>query len=103
MDDVVDELDLRPLVALDDVLGNERMQPEMPSDGLDDFRGGLGEVDPDAGLAVRQQIVERVRIVRLGDLPTTQRDDRDRFAARSGVLLGPGWSTHLRAGLYSHR
>ena len=68
VDDVADELDLRPLVAVDDVLGDERMQPDVVADRLDDLGRGVGEVDPDAGVLVRQEVVELVGVVRLGDL-----------------------------------
>ena len=37
VDDVPDELDLRPLVAADDVLGDEGMQPDVVGDRLDDL------------------------------------------------------------------
>ena len=55
VDDVADHLDLRPLVALDDVLCDQRMQSDQLSDRLDDSSWGLGQVDPGPRLLVREE------------------------------------------------
>ena len=49
MDDVVVDRDLRPLVALLDVVGDQRVQPERPRDGPTVCSVGVGQVDPERG------------------------------------------------------
>jgi len=46
VDEAVGDLDLRALVALDDVLGDQRVEPELRGHGVDGRRAGGREVDP---------------------------------------------------------
>ncbi len=55
VDDAVRRLDLRPLVALQDVLDDERMQRQGRTDLLDLVVGRVDQVDPDVGIGLTQQ------------------------------------------------
>jgi hypothetical protein len=62
-DVVVVGLDLRPLVALGDVLGDQRMKTEVSGDRSDDLRRGVDEIDPDAGRRVREHCPEHSNVI----------------------------------------
>ena len=53
MDDVVVDRDLRPLVALLDVLGDQRVQPSVRATARTVCSVGVGQVDPEAGVGLR--------------------------------------------------
>ena len=61
VDDAVGRLDLRPLVALEHVLDDQRVEPEGGAHRLDLLARRAGQVDPDAGVRLAQQGRERAR------------------------------------------
>ena len=84
MDQVVVDRDLRPLVSLLDVVGDQRVQLERPRDGPDGLLGGVGQVDPEAGVGLGDQSRQRIEVARLRDARGRPADDPDRprFARR---------------------
>ena len=60
VDVLAGQLQLRALVALLDVLGYQRVQPQLAGDRLGQLRRGVGQVDPAAGRRVRNDDLEGV-------------------------------------------
>jgi hypothetical protein len=52
VDDLAEGLDLRSLIGLGDVLGDERMETELLPDLPDEIRVGIDQVDPETGFGV---------------------------------------------------
>ena len=81
VDDAVGRLDLRALVALQDVLDDERVEPEGGPDRLDLLARRAGQVDPDARVRLAQQrreALDRLGAARLAELVADDRRDPDR-------------------------
>ena len=66
VDHVADELHLGPLVALDDVLGDQRVEPELAGGRMDEVRVRVRQVDPGAAALGGDEAGEAAHV--LGDL-----------------------------------
>ena len=75
VDDAVGDLDLRPLVALEDVLDDERVKPEGRPDLLDLFARRPGQVDPDARVRLAEELREAPERLVAGRLAALAVDD----------------------------
>ncbi len=85
VDDVPDELDLRPLVAADDVLGDEWMQPDVVGDrSTTSGEGSVRSIRIRTSLSARRSWTF-VALARLGDLALAPCDGPD----RADWCLGP--------------
>ena len=81
VDDAVGRLDLRPLIAFQDVLDDEGVEPERLADVLGLGRRRGDQVDPDRCLGPAQQVGQRGEgrlALRFLDLRAGQRHDPDR-------------------------
>src|SRR6185436_11232672 len=94
----VDLLDLGALVALEDVLSDERMQPELLRDALHALGGGVDEVDPGTRVGVGEGLVGFGWVIDLEDLAAGAHEDPDAVLERGLVLRGRGWGRSARPG-----
>ncbi len=80
MDEAVGGLDLRPLVALEHVLDDQRMEAEDARDRLDPGRRRPGQVDPDTRVGLsehRGQRLERRVAIEIMEASIESPRDRD--------------------------
>src|SRR6185312_6220957 len=78
------EADLGALVALDDVLGDQLMQPEPARDRVEQLRARRGQVDPRRAALRRDEARDVIDVGRLLDLAVAPAPDPDAHGRRVG-------------------